>query len=106
MLAQYRHHLRRSRAAVLLALLPFIAFAPACDKVPLLAPGGTVITMFPTASTVPLNGEVEIVATAIENGTTHGTADQRHAADDADAAHYSDDDVALRAPARRSTTAR
>ena len=70
MLAQYRHHLRRSRAAVLLVLLPFIAFAPACDKVPLLAPGGTVITMFPAASTVPLNGEVEIVATAIENGTT------------------------------------
>ena len=42
----------------------------ACDKVPLLAPGGTVITIFATSNTVPLNGEIEIVATAIENGTT------------------------------------
>ena len=61
---------------------------------PLLAPGGTVITMFPAASTVPLNGEVEIVATAIENGTsttppTNGTDD----ADDADDADHPDDDV-------------
>ena len=37
---------------------------------PLLAPSGSVITIFPTATTVPLNGEVEIVATVIENGTT------------------------------------
>ena len=37
---------------------------------PLLAPGGTVITIFPAATTVPLNGQVEIVATVIENGTT------------------------------------
>jgi hypothetical protein len=35
-----------------------------------MAPGGTVITLFPTANNVPLNGEIEIVATAIENGTT------------------------------------
>lgn len=69
MLAQFRHRSRTRRAAALLALLPFIAFAPACDKVPLLAPGGTVITMFPTSTTVALNGEIEIVATAIENGT-------------------------------------
>lgn len=37
---------------------------------PLLAPSGTVITIFPASTTVPLNGEVEIVATVIENGTT------------------------------------
>jgi hypothetical protein len=37
---------------------------------PLLAPGGTVITIFPAATTVPLNGEIEIIATVIENGTT------------------------------------
>jgi hypothetical protein len=42
----------------------------ACDKMPLLAPSGTVITIFPATTTVPLNGEVEIVATVIENGTT------------------------------------
>jgi hypothetical protein len=37
---------------------------------PLLAPSGTVITIFPAATTVALNGEVDIVATVIENGTT------------------------------------
>jgi len=44
--------------------------AAACDKVPLLAPSGTVITIFPASTTVALNSEVEIVATVIENGTT------------------------------------
>jgi hypothetical protein len=44
--------------------------ASACDKVPLLAPSGTVITIFPTASRVAANGSTEIVATVIENGTT------------------------------------
>jgi hypothetical protein len=42
----------------------------ACDKMPLLAPSGTVITIFPATTTVALNGEIEIVATVIENGTT------------------------------------
>lgn len=46
-----------------------LTLAAACDKVPLLAPSGTVITLFPVSSTVPLNGEVEIVATVIEQGT-------------------------------------
>ena len=36
---------------------------------PLLAPSGTVITVIAPATTIPLNGEVEIVATVIENGT-------------------------------------
>jgi hypothetical protein len=40
----------------------------ACDKVPLLAPSGTVITLFPTATNVPANGSIDIVATVIENG--------------------------------------
>ncbi len=47
-----------------------MTFAFGCDKVPLLAPSGTVITLFPVANTVALNGEVEIVATVIEQGTT------------------------------------
>ena len=47
-----------------------LMFSSACDKVPLLAPGGTVISIFATANTGPVNGEIEIVATAIENGTT------------------------------------
>ena len=35
---------------------------------PLLAPSGSVITLFAAANTVPLNGDVEIVANVIENG--------------------------------------
>jgi hypothetical protein len=50
-----------------------MTFLSACDKVPLLAPGGTVISLFATSNTVPVNGEIEIVATAIENGTTATT---------------------------------
>lgn len=62
---------RRHRPAILLALLAsaVIALTSACDRVPLLAPSGTVITLFPVTSTVPLNSEVEIVATVIEQGT-------------------------------------
>jgi hypothetical protein len=56
-----------------IASVGLILFSSACDKVPLLAPGGTVITIFPASNTVPLNGEIEIVATAIENGTTATT---------------------------------
>jgi hypothetical protein len=56
--------------AVGVTLSVALMFSSACDKVPLLAPGGTVISIFTTSNTVPLNGEIEIVATAIENGTT------------------------------------
>ena len=41
----------------------------ACNKAPLLAPSGTVITLISTANTVPLNGAADIVALVIENGT-------------------------------------
>jgi PKD repeat protein len=47
--------------------------AASCDKVPLLAPTGTVITLFPTASTVAVDGNVEIIATVIENGVASTT---------------------------------
>lgn len=67
----------RRRGTRRLALLPALltAFASlslvsACDKVPLLAPTGSVITLFPAAPSVPLNGQIEIVATVIENGVT------------------------------------
>jgi hypothetical protein len=55
-----------SLAGVTLAL---VAFAAACDRVPLLAPTGTVINIFPSANSVPSDGEIELVVTAIENGT-------------------------------------
>jgi len=60
---------RSVAACAALALLIVMSFASACDKVPLLAPTGSVITLFPVSSTVPLNSEVEIVATVIEQGT-------------------------------------
>jgi len=55
------------RVALLVAGLGVVASA-ACDKMPLLAPSGSVITLFPSANTVPTNGEIEIVATVIEQG--------------------------------------
>ena len=63
---------RVRRITLSLALLTVAAALPlvsACDKVPLLAPSGSVITLFPSASFVPANGEIEIVATVIEQGT-------------------------------------
>jgi len=56
------------RAVLALLALP-LALVAACDKVPLLAPTGSVITLFPVATTVSLNSEVTIIATVIENGS-------------------------------------
>ena len=64
---------RRALIPAVLTLVSAVALVSACDKVPLLAPAGTVITIFPANTTVPLNGEVEIVATVIENGTVSTT---------------------------------
>jgi len=65
---EYTNRLGRGVAA--LAALAILSFAFACDKVPLLAPTGSVISLFAAASTVPLNSEIEIVANVIENGVT------------------------------------
>jgi hypothetical protein len=61
---------RRAPLPALLTALAVLSLVSACDKVPLLAPQGSVITLFPAATTIPANGSVEIVATVIENGTT------------------------------------
>jgi hypothetical protein len=58
--------------AVALGAITFLSFALACDKVPLLAPTGSVISLFASSNTVPLNSEIEIVANVIENGVTSG----------------------------------
>ena len=68
------HPARRSvrRAGNLLAVIAGFSATLAsssCDKVPLLAPTGSVITLFATANTVPSNGSMEVVATVIEQGT-------------------------------------
>ena len=62
-------HRRRAAALSLSLAIVILSFAAACDKVPLLAPTGSVITLFATSTTVPINGEVEIIATVIESGT-------------------------------------
>src|SRR6185436_7303951 len=48
------------------------ALVAGCDKVPLLAPTGSVITLIPSASGVGLNSELTITATVIENGVASG----------------------------------
>lgn len=64
---------QRSAGVALIAcvVLPFALMA-ACDKVPLLAPTGSVITLLPVTNTVSLNSQVDIIATVIENGTAPG----------------------------------
>ena len=57
------------RRPLLALLAASLALAAACDKVPLLAPTGSVITLFPVTTTVSLNSEVTIIATVIENGS-------------------------------------
>jgi adhesin/invasin len=42
----------------------------ACDKVPLTAPAGTVITLISATNVLPINGSTEVVAVLIENGTS------------------------------------
>ncbi len=64
-------HMKRSlNGPAVLGLAAFLSLTLGCDKVPLLAPTGSVISLFAAANTVPLNGDVEIVANVIENGTT------------------------------------
>jgi Bacterial Ig-like domain (group 1)/PKD domain len=67
-------HMKRSfTGAAVAGIAAFLSVSLGCDKVPLLAPTGSVISLFATANVVPLNGDVEIVANVIENGTTATT---------------------------------
>ncbi len=68
MLSQPARIDRRSTLLTLLSCLSVLTLALGCDKVPLLAPSGSVITIFPVSTTVPVNGQIEIVATVIEQG--------------------------------------
>src|ERR1700712_4011278 len=61
--------LHRSTALAILlacAALPTLA----CEKVPLLAPGGSTITLTSTATALPANGATEIIAQVIEASGT------------------------------------
>ena len=61
---------RLRAGAVAFGAVAIVSFAAACDQVPLLAPTGSVISLFASSNTVPLNSEIEIVANVIENGVT------------------------------------
>src|SRR5262245_14313245 len=62
----------RSRRTGLLAttLLTAGLLTAACDRVPLLAPSGSTITLTSAASTLPLNGTTELIAQVLEAGGT------------------------------------
>jgi adhesin/invasin len=64
-----RASLRRLRPFCALLLAASMA-ASACDKAPLLAPGGTVIFLNATSTSVSATGSVDIIAVLLEQGTT------------------------------------
>ena len=49
------------RMALCAVFITAVSFAAACDKMPLLAPTGTIITLIPTSNVVPVGGEVDII---------------------------------------------
>ena len=59
------------------ALFSFVAVltitAVGCDKLPLLAPTGTVISLFPSSTVLPVDGSIDITAVAIEAGSSGQT---------------------------------
>lgn len=71
--ARRRGGRRFASSFALLTAVATLSLVSACDKVPLLAPTGSVITLFPSANFVPANGQIEIVATVIEQGTAPST---------------------------------
>jgi Bacterial Ig-like domain (group 1)/PKD domain len=60
---------RRVAGALFTVVVLLTMTAWGCDKLPLLAPNGTVITIFPSSMVVPLNGSIDITAVAIEAGS-------------------------------------
>ena len=58
--------LSRTRVAFLSVITACIGFAAACQRVPLLAPSGSTITLTSSATTLPLNGTAEILANILE----------------------------------------
>src|SRR3989449_541813 len=61
----------RFRAVPLAATLAIAALlTSACQKVPLLAPSGSTITLTAAATTLPLNGSTDIIAQVLEAGGT------------------------------------
>src|SRR5215467_276770 len=62
----------RLRRAIIPASLCIACIVPAvaCQKVPLLAPTGSTITLTSSATTLPINGQTDIIAQVIEAAGT------------------------------------
>jgi hypothetical protein len=59
-----------SRASALTTLGAAIVLASACDKVPLLAPNESTVTLTINTTTLPVNGTAELIATVVEPAGT------------------------------------
>lgn len=60
----------RARLACVLTSLFSLALVVGCEKVPLLAPAGSTITLTSSATTLPINGTTTIVAQVLEGSGT------------------------------------
>jgi hypothetical protein len=67
------HAGRRNRLALAVVAVLGAISSGSCDKLPLLAPQGTVISLFSSSMVLPLNGSVDITAVAIEAGAAPST---------------------------------
>ena len=69
------HRLRAAARALFAAavLLTLTTTLSACNKVPLIAPSGSSLTVFSTTTVLPVNGSAEIVAVILEGGQGSGT---------------------------------
>lgn len=59
----------RFRCSIVILMAAFLA-AAGCDKLPLLAPTNSTITLFAAQTVLPLNGSTEVVATVVESAGT------------------------------------
>jgi hypothetical protein len=59
-----------SRAAAASLLFFIMLFAAACDKVPLLAPTESTVSLTVSTTTLPVNGTAQVIATVIEQAGT------------------------------------
>jgi len=64
-----RRRSRRLPVPLLLAVASSL-LAPACEKVPLLAPSGSTIVLTAAANALPTNGTTDIIAQILESGGT------------------------------------
>lgn len=69
MVLQPTRSLRKRLYSISACLLAVAVATAACDKAPLLAPGGTVIYLTAGSSSVSANGTIDIIAVLVEQGT-------------------------------------